>query len=133
VVEVIPVKASALARRRILVVLLSLTPRALDSELGGEYEGLLLPLLCSDRTDLSTTTGHRPYNARSGDDRADDDGEQIVELHVSVVFFGVLFLNSMSSRASKSIYKVPIAVPIAERLLLLIHHHEFSYPRSHRR
>ena len=79
VVEVIPVKASALARRRILVVLLSVTPRALDSELGGEYEGLLLPLLCFHRNNGLST--NRPYNARSGDDRADDDGEQDVELH----------------------------------------------------
>ena len=76
VVEVIPVKASALARRRILVVLLSLTPLALDSVLGSEYKGLLLlPLIYSDRTDLSTTIGHRPDNG------AEADGEQNVELH----------------------------------------------------
>jgi hypothetical protein len=100
VVEVIPVKASALARRRILVVLLSLTPLALDSVLGSEYKGLLLlPLICSDRTDLSTTIGHRPDNG------AEADGEQIVELHVSVVFFGVLFLNSMSSAEQVNLYK----------------------------
>ena len=73
VVPHVPVRASPLARRCTLLLHL---PLALDSVLVSEYEGLLLlPLIYSDRTDLSTTIGHRPDNG------AEADGEQNVELH----------------------------------------------------